>query len=169
MDYVRNDQFGAMAYFAGRFFPPRGWMVLGGQTLNTQHYIKVYVVFGSKGEDSNTFQVPNVAPLVSNGENLPAIFLIEGEFPENIPDELCFITPEPSENPTYIGLVIPFDGSTPPENWMWCDGRILPMQSELALFALLENRFGGQHSVNFALPNIPGHIICVKGDYPGLS
>lgn len=166
MDYVSNIQIGAMAYFAGNYVP-LNWMLCDGKSINVNDYQGVYGVFNGKyGEAMPRFNVPTIAPLISNGENLPAIFITSGVFPENIPDDLCFISPEPSDDPNYIGLVVPFDGSTPPENWIWCDGSVQQVQVLMALFAIVGTRFGGNGSSNFALPNIPGHIICVAGDYP---
>lgn len=166
MNYVSNDQIGAMAYFAGDYAPSY-WMFCDGHSLRISDYSAVFAVFkGRYGADSSLFQVPSMAPLTSNGENLPAIFLAEGVYPENVPDELCFISPEPSDYPTYIGLVVPFDGSTPPANWIWCDGSMQQIRTFMALFAIVGTRFGGNGTSNFGLPNLPGYIICTAGDFP---
>ena len=60
------------------------------------------------------------------------------------------------------------------ENWLPCEGQLLPQQEYEALYTLLGNRFGGEASKNFALPDLRGKepapglkwIIGIHGDYP---
>lgn len=166
MEYVSNNQLGAIAYFAANY-APMNWMPCDGTSLASSANTGLRVVFGGKyGEDNLTFNVPTLAPLVSNGEALPAIFIAVGVFPHPIPDELCFITPELSEVEPYLGLVVPYAKTDLPDNWVWCDGSLLKIKHQMALFSILGIRFGGDDLINFALPNIPGHIICIRGDFP---
>src|SRR6266545_1113660 len=44
----------------------------------------------------------------------------------------------------------------PPKGWALCDGQILPINQNQALFSLLGTTFGGDGRVNFALPNLQG-------------
>lgn len=61
-----------------------------------------------------------------------------------------------------------------PSYWMMCDGRILNVSAYQALFSLIGNKFGGNGSTTFALPNLntatpfPGMVYCisVQGIYP---
>src|SRR5262245_44635505 len=43
-----------------------------------------------------------------------------------------------------------------PKGWAMCDGQLLPINQNQALFALLGTTFGGDGRVNFALPNLQG-------------
>jgi microcystin-dependent protein len=44
----------------------------------------------------------------------------------------------------------------PPKGWALCNGQLLPINQNQALFALLGTTFGGNGQVNFALPNLQG-------------
>lgn len=46
----------------------------------------------------------------------------------------------------------------PPKGWAFCNGQVLPINGNQALFALLGTRFGGDGRVNFALPDLRGRI-----------
>ena len=45
----------------------------------------------------------------------------------------------------------------PPKGWSLCDGQLLPINQNQALFSLLGTTYGGDGRVNFALPNLQGH------------
>ena len=69
------------------------------------------------------------------------------------------------------GTLVLFTGATTPEHWMDCDGRMLQLQSNEALFGLLGWNYGRQDNSTFALPKMPKvgdarYIICVNGQYP---
>jgi microcystin-dependent protein len=71
-----------------------------------------------------------------------------------------------------------FAGTFPPKNWEFCQGQVLPISENAALFSLLGNQYGGDGITTFGLPNLapvatagPGqppmnYIICVSGTYP---
>src|ERR1700755_750818 len=46
----------------------------------------------------------------------------------------------------------------PPKGWALCNGQLLPIHQNQALFALLGTRYGGNGQTNFALPNIRGRV-----------
>src|SRR5690242_8471364 len=46
----------------------------------------------------------------------------------------------------------------PPKGWALCDGQLLPINQNQALFSLLGTTYGGDGRVNFALPNLQGRI-----------
>ena len=46
----------------------------------------------------------------------------------------------------------------PPKGWALCNGQLLPINQNQALFALLGTTFGGDGRVNFALPNLSGKV-----------
>src|SRR6516164_2941998 len=56
-----------------------------------------------------------------------------------------------------------------PRGWAWCDGQILPLSQNTALFSLLGTTYGGDGKSNFALPNMQGNAPMHPGQGPGLS
>ena len=56
-----------------------------------------------------------------------------------------------------------------PKGWALCDGQILPLSQNTALFSLLGTTYGGDGKSNFALPNLQGNAPMHPGQGPGLS
>ena len=63
--------------------------------------------------------------------------------------------------------IFPFNFA--PKGWAFCDGQILPLSQNTALFSLLGTTYGGDGKSNFALPNIQGGAPMFWGQGPGLS
>lgn len=63
--------------------------------------------------------------------------------------------------------IFPFN--FPPKGWAFCDGQILPISQNTALFSLLGTLYGGDGRSNFALPNLQGNVPVGQGQGPGLS
>jgi microcystin-dependent protein len=56
-----------------------------------------------------------------------------------------------------------------PKGWAFCNGQILPLSQNTALFSLLGTTYGGDGRSNFALPNLQGMSPLQQGQGPGLS
>ncbi len=56
-----------------------------------------------------------------------------------------------------------------PKGWAFCDGQILPISQNTALFSLLGTTYGGDGISNFALPNLQGSAPLHPGQGAGLS
>jgi len=56
-----------------------------------------------------------------------------------------------------------------PRGWASCDGQLLPIAQNTALFALLGTTYGGNGQSNFALPDLQGRAPMHHGQGPGLS
>lgn len=56
-----------------------------------------------------------------------------------------------------------------PKGWAFCNGQLLPLSQNTALFALLGTVYGGDGKSNFALPNIQGSVVNSPGQGQGLS
>lgn len=56
----------------------------------------------------------------------------------------------------YLAEIRCFSFGFPPKGWALCDGQLLPIQQNQALFALLGTFYGGNGTTNFALPNMQG-------------
>jgi microcystin-dependent protein len=63
--------------------------------------------------------------------------------------------------------VFPFNFA--PTGWATCDGQLLPISQNTALFSLLGTTYGGDGKSTFALPNIDGRAVMQPGQGPGLS
>jgi microcystin-dependent protein len=51
-----------------------------------------------------------------------------------------------------------FSFGFPPKGWALCDGQLLPINQNQALFSLLGTTYGGDGRVNFGLPNLQGRV-----------
>jgi len=66
-----------------------------------------------------------------------------------------------------IGSVVDFAGTTPPANWLLCDGTIYNISAYPALGAMLGSRWGGDGASTFAVPNLGGLVtLGVNASYP---
>jgi len=63
--------------------------------------------------------------------------------------------------------IFPFNFA--PKGWAFCDGQLLPLSQNTALFSLLGTTYGGNGKSNFALPNLQGRSPMQPGQGPGLS
>src|SRR4030088_727906 len=63
--------------------------------------------------------------------------------------------------------IFPFNFA--PKGWAWCDGQLMPLSQNTALFSLLGTTYGGDGKSNFALPNMQGNAPMHPGQGPGLS
>jgi len=63
--------------------------------------------------------------------------------------------------------IFPFNFA--PRGWAWCDGQLLPLSQNTALFSLLGTTYGGDGKSNFALPDLQGRTPMHPGQGPGLS
>jgi len=69
----------------------------------------------------------------------------------------------------FIGQIQPFGFNFAPRGWAKCDGQLIAIASNTALFSLLGTTFGGDGVNTFALPDLRGRSIVHIGHGPGLS
>ena len=62
-----------------------------------------------------------------------------------------------------------FGFNFPPRGWAACDGQILPINQNQALYSLLGTTYGGDGRTTFALPELRGRVPLHEGSDPGLS
>ena len=62
-----------------------------------------------------------------------------------------------------------FAGNFAPKGWALCNGQLMPISQNTALFSLLGTTYGGDGKSNFALPNLQGSAPMQPGQGPGLS
>jgi microcystin-dependent protein len=72
-------------------------------------------------------------------------------------------------NEPFIGelALVPYNFA--PKGWALCNGQLLPINQNQALFALLGTNFGGDGRVTFALPDLRGRVPISSGQGPGLE
>ena len=89
---------------------------------------------------------------------LSGIFPSEGE------------TGNSSQQTPYLGqIVASAENILDPEGWALCDGQLLPIAQNQALFALLGTTYGGDGITTFALPNLEGRTVLGTGGVNGLG
>jgi microcystin-dependent protein len=69
----------------------------------------------------------------------------------------------------FVAEVRIFPFNFPPKGWAFCNGQILPLSQNTALFSLLGTTYGGDGKSNFALPDMQGNAPMHPGQGPGLS
>jgi len=69
----------------------------------------------------------------------------------------------------YTGEIRIFAGTFAPANWALCNGQLLPISSNTALYSILGTNFGGNGTSTFGLPNLQGNAPIGVGQGPGLS
>lgn len=68
-----------------------------------------------------------------------------------------------------MAVVTMFASNFAPKSWAFCNGQILAINTNQALFSLLGTTYGGNGTTNFALPNLQGRVPIGAGTGPGLS
>ncbi|TJY42784.1 phage tail protein [Cohnella pontilimi] len=69
----------------------------------------------------------------------------------------------------YVGEIRIFAGNFAPKGWALCDGSLLSIQTNTALFSLLGTTYGGNGKTNFALPDLRGRAPMHFGTGQGLT
>jgi len=57
----------------------------------------------------------------------------------------------------------------PPSGWAFCNGQLMPISQNTALFSLLGTTYGGDGKSTFALPDMQGNVPMHQGQGPGLA
>jgi microcystin-dependent protein len=69
----------------------------------------------------------------------------------------------------FVGEIRVFPFNFAPSGWALCNGQILPITQNTALFSILGTTYGGDGKVTFALPNLRDSVPMQAGQGPGLS
>jgi|SRR6476469_9414424 len=69
----------------------------------------------------------------------------------------------------FVAEIRMFPFNFPPKGWAFCDGQLLPISQNTALFSLLGTIYGGDGKSTFALPDLQGRSPMHPGQGPGLS
>lgn len=68
----------------------------------------------------------------------------------------------------FIGQITLFAGNFAPRGWMFCQGQLLSIATNTALFSILGTTYGGNGQTTFALPDLRGRAPVQQGQGPGL-
>lgn len=69
----------------------------------------------------------------------------------------------------FLGQVVMFGGNFAPRGWAYCDGQLLSINANQALFSILGTTYGGDGRTTFALPDLRGRTPIHPGHGPGLG
>ncbi|EAZ82674.1 phage tail protein [Algoriphagus machipongonensis] len=69
----------------------------------------------------------------------------------------------------FIAQIVMFGGNFAPRGWAFCDGQLLAISQNTALFSILGTTYGGDGRTTFALPDLRGRAPIGEGQGPGLS
>lgn len=69
----------------------------------------------------------------------------------------------------FLGEIVMFGGTFAPRSWANCDGQILPINTNQALFSILGTTYGGDGRTTFGLPDLRGRNPVHAGSGPGLN
>ena len=69
----------------------------------------------------------------------------------------------------FIGIIKIFGGNFAPSGWALCQGQLLPISQNTALFSILGTTYGGDGQTTFALPNLCGRVPVGMGTGAGLT
>jgi len=86
---------------------------------------------------------------------------------------LAFGNTSKAQTEPLIGQIAMFAGNFAPRGWAFCDGQLLPINQNQALFSILGTTYGGDGRTTFALPDLrsraPIHAGARGIDYNGIS
>ena len=69
----------------------------------------------------------------------------------------------------FIAEILMFGGNFAPRGWAFCDGQLMAISSNTALFSLIGTTYGGDGRSTFALPDLRGRLPIHAGTGPGLT
>lgn len=69
----------------------------------------------------------------------------------------------------FIAQIMLFGGNFAPRGWAFCDGQLLPISSNSALFSIIGTAYGGDGRTTFALPDLRGRVPMHAGTGAGLT
>ena len=69
----------------------------------------------------------------------------------------------------FIGQIVMFGGNFAPRSWALCNGQLLSINENQALFSILGTTYGGDGRTTFALPDLRGRAAMHSGTGPGLT
>lgn len=69
----------------------------------------------------------------------------------------------------FLGEIRIFTGNYAPSGWMFCEGQLLKISENTALYSIIGTQYGGDGIQTFALPDLSGKVAVNQGAGPGLT
>ena len=70
----------------------------------------------------------------------------------------------------FMGTILAVGFNYPPRGWLFCNGQLVPIQQNSAMFALLGTMYGGDGQTTFGLPDLRGRVVVgSQGAGPGIN
>jgi microcystin-dependent protein len=142
---------------------PSNWFECDGQLLIKADFPKLFQVIGTEfgGYGVSTFGVPDLSSTPPPMPTSQSIYSISASG-----------VPVPVE--PFLGEIRLLPYSSPPNGWSTCQGQLLPVGGNTALFSLLGINFGGDGTEDFALPDLSNakvpsglqYLIAMRGAFP---
>jgi microcystin-dependent protein len=143
---------------------PNGWINCTGQLVPVSEFGTLFQVLGTRfgGDGQTTFGLPNLTATPPPGvDDFSSLYFIS--LFGNIGSPGAFLA---------TVQLLPFTSA--PSGWSTCEGQLLPVSQNQALFSLLGTTFGGNGQTNFGLPDmrkvaVPAgmqYFICVRPQNP---
>lgn len=158
-------------------FVPISFEKSAGQILPIASNPALFTLLGNRfgGDGKKTFGLPDMRgqePI----KGLSYLIATAGIYPSR----KAVNTPNQYGIPPLLGqllLVAYLPKYTPTAGWATCDGQLLKIDKEVALYTLIGNKFGGDGKTTFALPDLRGHepmkgityVISLQGRFPTAS
>lgn len=169
---VGTPPIGTLVPFAAGFCPD-GWMIADGTTLSLGAHVDLFMTIGTLfGGDGNAdFMLPDMSGMAAYGAGKAGGGMIDvgAKLPGPVPGlGLNYLIATSGFFPTsggsggfpddqqVIGQVLAYGGLNAPKGWALCDGSLLPIAANNALYNLIGTSFGGDGKTNFALPDLRG-------------
>jgi microcystin-dependent protein len=143
------------------FRTPQSWLPCNGQVLAIEDFPVLYEAIGNNfgGDGQSTFGLPNLGSTPPTAPTAYAISAGGALAPPSTP---------------FVAEVRLLPYQEAPKGWMLCQGQLLPIVQNQALFSLVGTTFGGNGTTNFALPNLTtstvpkgmNYCIAVQGVFP---
>jgi len=159
---------GEIGYFGGQS-APINWAYCDGSSLLKDEHPALFEVIGyTYGGSEEEFNLPNLPAIPpADGSTGDTKALIRLRLNAHFVHE--------SQNST-LASIVQWSGSTTPNELFWqaCDGQLMSIEENMALFSLLGTHYGGDGEKTFALPKIETgndtiYIICIQGIFPARS
>lgn len=146
-------------------FAPNGWLFCEGQLLPISENEVLFQLLGTTfgGDGQENFALPDCRADVNSPEGFHRGFEYQ---PLKYAISLFGVFPTPDSNGAgdwHLGQMALFPFNFVPKGWAACNGQLMPIVQNQALFSLLGNMYGGNGQTTFALPDMrypdgrPGH------------
>jgi microcystin-dependent protein len=157
------------------YSPPRNWINCDGKLIEIAENESLFSILGATfgGDGKTTFAVPDLRRLPPTLDQAPGPSEAQGTAPV-LPETIYSICSNGWPADGVMGEIKLFPPAHAPTKW-WlpCDGRLLPLQQNTALYSLIGSVYGGDGRNTFAIPDLSQasprgleYFICAMGLYP---